>query len=94
MNKPQFVALNVVGGVCALLIAGNIALGTLNSRLNVKVMQTQGEFTRAQQMHTMAQNLVVRIAQAGRTEPVLRSLLERHDFNVAVGTNSPPAQAP
>ena len=94
MNKTQFLALNVVGGICGLLIACDLVLGMLNGGLNAEVGQMQAQFNQAQQIHNTAQNLVVRLAQAGRTDPALRSLLERHDFKINLGTNAPAAPAP
>jgi hypothetical protein len=89
MNKAQFSALNIVGGVCSLLILGDLALGILNSRLNKTVGETQTQFNQAQQVHNTAQNLVVRIAQAGQSEPALQALLAKHDFKVNLNTNNP-----
>lgn len=94
MNKTQFLALNVVGGVCGLLIAWDVVLGVLNGRLNAQVGQTQGQFNQAQQIQNTAQGLIVRIAQAGQADPALRELLARHDFKVNLGTNTPTAPAP
>jgi hypothetical protein len=37
---------------------------------------------------------VIRVAQAGRTDPVLRELLVKHDFKVTINTNSPPRPSP
>jgi hypothetical protein len=94
MSKTQFLALNIAGGICGLLIVGNVVLGLRNGRLNAEVAQKQAEFNQAQQVHSTAQTLVTRIAQAGQTDPVLRSLLERHDFRVNAAPNTPgiPAQ--
>jgi hypothetical protein len=94
MSKAQFLALNVVGGVCGLLIACDLVLGMLNGRLNAEVGQTQGQFNQAQQIQGTAQNLIMRIAQAGQVEPALRELLVRHDFKINQGTNAPAAPIP
>jgi hypothetical protein len=94
MNKAQFSALNVVGGICGLLIIGDVVLGLLNNRLNAQVAQTQAQFNQAQQLHNTAQNLVVRIAQAGQTDAALQALLAKHDFKVNLSTNSPAPTKP
>jgi hypothetical protein len=94
VNRTQFVTLNVVGVVCALLILCDIGLGLLNGRLNESVMATQQQFNQAQQLQNTAQNLVVRVAQAGRKEAALRALLEKHDFKVNLSTNTQPGSAP
>ena len=94
MNKAQFSALNIVGGICGLLIICDLVLGVLNGRLNARVAQTQAQFNQAQQIHNTAQNLVVRIAQASQTDPVLRDLLVRHDFKVSPNTNNPAPATP
>ena len=94
MNKAQFSALNIVGGICGLLIICDLVLGMLNSRLNARVAQTQAQFNQAQQIHNTAQNLVVRIAQASQTDPALRELLDRHDFKVNPNTNNPAPATP
>jgi hypothetical protein len=90
MSRVQFVVLNLVGGACGLLIACDVILGALNGRLNQSVMATRNQFGQAQQVQNTAQNLVVRIAQAGQTDPTLRELLAKHDFkvNLNVNTNS------
>ena len=94
MNKAQFSALNLVGGACALLILCNLVLAWLNGRLNQSVAQTQSQFNQAQQVQTTAQNLVLRVAQSGQSDPALRGLLAKHDFNVNLNTNSQVRPAP
>jgi hypothetical protein len=90
----QFVVLNVVGGLCGLLILCDLGLGVLNTRLSRSVGTTRDQFAQAQQVQNTAQNLVVRLAQAGQTDPALRELLARHDFKVNLNTNSPAKPAP
>ena len=86
--------LNLVGGACGLLIVCVLVLGYLNSRLNQSVLATRNQFGQAQQIQTTAQNLVLRMAQAGQTDPVLRELLVRHDFKANLDTNSPARTSP
>ena len=86
--------LNLVGGACGLLIVCDLVLGGFNGRLNRSVAATRDQFTQAQQIHTTAQNLLVRVAQAGQTEPALRELLVKHDFKVNFNTNNPPRPSP
>ena len=94
MNKAQFSALNIVGAVCGVLIIGDVVLGILNGRLNAQVAATQSQFNQAQQMQNTAQNLVLRIARDGQTDPALRELLVRHDFKVNLNTNNPAPATP
>lgn len=94
MNKIQFVVLNIVGGVCGVLIVFDLALGALNNRLNQSVSATRDQFTQAQQVQNTAQNLVLRIAQAGQTDAALRELLTKHDFKVNLNTNSQAKPSP
>ena len=97
MSKTQFWTLNIVGGVCALLILCNVALGQLNIRLNQTVTLTQNQFTQAQNLHNTAQNLLTRVAQGAQTDAGLRQLLVRHDFKVTLNTpntNGPAAPTP
>jgi hypothetical protein len=94
MNKTQFLALNFVGGICALLILCNLALGWLNGGLNRSVAETQRQFNQAQQIQNTAQNLVLRVAQAGQSDPVLQGLLAKYEFGVKFNTNNPPRHAP
>jgi hypothetical protein len=82
MSKRQFWILNLVGGLCALVLLGNLVLALLNKRLNQSVLATQARFNQAQQLQTTAENLLVRIAQSGQNEPSLKALLVRHDFQV------------
>jgi len=84
MSKARFWTLNLVGGICGLLIATNLVLAQLNTRLNQSVNATQNQFNQAQQIQNTAQNLVTRIAEVGQTEPALKQLLDRHDFKVSL----------
>ena len=91
MSRTQFIVLNLVGGLCSLLIAGDLVLGLLNGRLNQAVAANQGQFGQAQQIQTTARNLVMRIAQSAETEPALRHLLDKHDFPLSTNTPAKPA---
>lgn len=88
VSKVQFMVLNLVGGACSLLIVCDLVLGQLNGRLNQSVMATRNQFGQAQQVQNTAQNLIMRVAQAGQTDPALRELLAKHDFKVNLNTNS------
>jgi len=94
MNKTQYSALNVVGGACGLLILCDLALAMLNGRVNKTVVETQNQFTQARQIQNTAQNLVVRIAQAGQSDRALRELLAKHDFKINLTTNNPTQPTP
>ena len=87
VNRAQFIVLNLAGGACGLLIVCDLVLGHLNGRLNRSVAATRDQFGQAQQMQNTAQNLVLRVAQAGQTERALRELLAKHDFQVNLNTN-------
>jgi hypothetical protein len=86
--------LNLVGGACGLLVVCDLVLAQLNGRLNKSVVATRDQFNQAQQIQNTAQNLVVRVAQAGQTEPALRELLAKHDFKVNLNTNSQTRPSP
>ena len=86
--------LNVVGGVCGLLIAGDLVLGLLNGRLTQKAGATRDQFSQAQRVQETAQNLVVRVARAGQSDLALRDLLAKHDFKISLSTNSQAKPAP
>jgi hypothetical protein len=88
MSRIQFMVLNVVGGVCALLIAGDLLLGLLNGRLSQSAEATRDQFSQAQRAQEAAQNLVMRVARAGQSDPVLRDLLAKHDFKITPNTKS------
>jgi hypothetical protein len=90
MSKEQFWILNVVGGVCALLLLINLILGRLNEQTNQELMRTQNQLNRAQQLQTTIQNLAVRVAQAGQTDPALAAVLTRQDLKVTL--NNPDKQ--
>jgi len=94
VSRIQFVTLNVVGGACSLLIICDLILGQLNGGLNQSVSATRNQFGQAQQVQNTAQNLIVRIAQVGQSEPALRDLLARHDFKVNLNTNNPARPTP
>jgi len=86
--------LNVAGGVCGLLIACDLTLGLLNGRLNQSATGTRDQFSQAQRVQETAQNLIVRVAQAGQADPALRDLLAKHDFKINLNTNSPAKPTP
>jgi len=90
MSRAQFLTLNLVGGICALLILFQVFLAYSNGVLAGAVGAIQSQYNQAQQVQSTAQNLVVRVAQAGARESALRELLVRHDFKV---TLSPESQA-
>ena len=92
MSRTQFILLNLVGGLCGLLIVGDLVLGLLNGRLSQSVAANQNQFGQAQQVQTTAKNLVVRIAQSAEQEPALRELLAKHDFQLS--TNKPAQPSP
>ena len=94
MSRVQFIILNLVGGACGLLIVCDLVLGHFNGRLNKTVAATRDQFGQAQQMQNTAQNLVMRVAQAGQTEPALRELLAKHDFKVNLNTNNQTRPSP
>jgi hypothetical protein len=95
MSKAKLSALNVVGGVCALLILGDLVLAYFNSRLNGQVAEMQAQFNQAQQVRNTAQNLGVRINQAAQTDAALRELLAKHDyFKIAQAPGAPKPAAP
>jgi len=94
MSRAQFWTLNLAGGVCTLLIISVAALGYFNGLLAGSVSAVQGQFNQAQQLQNTAQNLAVRVAQAGQREVVLRDLLARHDFKVNLNQDSQIRPAP
>ena len=94
MSRKQFIALNLAGAVCGLLIVADLVLALLNGRLDQSVAVTRNQFDQAQRIQQTAQNVVVRVAQSGQSDPVLRELLVRHDFNVNLNTNTPARPAP
>ena len=87
MSKTQFGILNVVGGLCAVLILSNVVLTRLNSRLNQSLLERQNQLNTTQQLQTTLQSLAVRIAQAAQTESALRDLLKRHDLQVTLNVD-------
>jgi len=87
-------ALNVVGGLCGLFIVCDLVLGLANGRLNRSVLATQSQFNQAQRVHATVENLALRLAQLGKTEPALRDLLARHEVKFSRGTSSPSKTSP
>ena len=93
MSRAQFLTLNAVGGICALLILAQVFLAYSNGALSRDVAIAQNQFNQAQQIQNTTQNLATRVAQAGQREPVLRDLLARYDFKVNFNPESQ-AKAP
>lgn len=90
MNKAQFWILNIVGGVCAVLIVANLILVHKNEASGQTLMGRQGELNQAQQIETTMINLAKRIDAAGKAEPALSNLLVRHELRL----DNPPKTAP
>ncbi len=88
MSKAEFWTLNIVGGLCALLILVGLLLGQMNRGLNQRAMATQTQFNQAQQVQNTAQSLVMRVAQDAQKDKSLADLLVRHDFRIS----PPPAE--
>jgi len=91
MSKEQFWTLNVVGGVCALLLLINLILGRLNAQSNQTLLLTQQQLNHAQQLQTTIQNLAGRIAEVGQTDRALNAVLVRQGitFNKPAGQTKP-----
>ena len=85
MSKTQYRILNLVGGVCAVLVLVNLVFNRVNESSGQALNATQAQINRTQQVQTTAQNLVVRIAQAAPSEPALRDLMIRQDLKVNLG---------
>ena len=94
MSKLQFWTLNIAGGICALLIIWNVALGQVDLRLNKSVLMMQNQFNQAQRLQNTAQNLLGRVAQDGQKDATLRDLLAKHGFKFTPNTNTPVARTP
>ena len=94
MSKAQFWLLNFVGGAGAVLLLGNVLFVRLNERVIRELEATRARVNRAQQIRNTAQNLIVRIAQAGQTEPALKDLLVRHELRVDLDDEPAPRPAP
>jgi len=92
MTKEQFWTLNVAGGVCSLLLLLNLILSQLNEETNRQLILTQNQIARAQQMQQTIQNLAVRIAQAGQTDPALSAILTRQDLKVRLNEAEEPTK--
>jgi hypothetical protein len=91
MNKTQFWILNIVGGICALLIVANQILVHKNESSGQTLMGRQGDLNQARQVENTMINLAKRIAAAGQTEPAMSNLLVRHDLKLQ---DNPPKTSP
>lgn len=78
MSKWQFWALNVIGGLTALLIVTNLFLAIGNNRLNREILEGQNQANRAQMVRNTFENLAQRINQFSDKEPALKALLQKH----------------
>ena len=92
MSKEQFWTLNVVGGVCALLLLINLVLGRLNEQSTREYVNNQNQLNRAQQMQTTIQNLAVRVAQVAQTNAALAAVLKRQDLKVTLNNPDEPTK--
>ncbi len=93
-GKSEFWILNIVGGICAVLIIAVVIVTRSNTQMTREVSQTQNQFGQAQQLQETARNLIMRIADAGQREAALNQLLVRHNFQVNTGANASAKPAP
>lgn len=90
MSTTKYWLLNISGGVCALLIVGNLLLMRQNEKASRALADRQTVINRAQQIQTTAQNLIVRIAQAAQSDAALHEMMIRQDLKVNfTGENQP-----
>jgi len=101
MSKAQYWMLNIVGGVCALLILTCVVLGHLGEKSSRSYAATQAQITaaeaqvnRVRQTQNTMQNLTVRVAQAAQSEPDLIELLNRHNLKVNLNVDGQVKQVP
>ncbi|PWU10561.1 MAG: hypothetical protein C5B50_25160 [Verrucomicrobia bacterium] len=87
MSKNEYWILNIVGGVCAVLMVVVLVLGYMNEGLNQSAVAGQNMLNKAQQAQSKAQTILGRVFQDSQKEPALADLLLRYDFRF--GTNLP-----
>jgi hypothetical protein len=98
MSKAQFLTLNALGGLCAVLILGTVIFTQINARLNESLARNQAiyqpRFAEAQQRLATFENLAVRIAQGAQTNAPLLDLMKRHGVSVNLKVNGQDKQVP
>jgi hypothetical protein len=94
MNSAQFWAATVLGGVCLLLAASNVALATLNRAQQAEVGQRQQYVQQSVQLEGLYREIIRALAELGarNNDAELRALLGKHGINYTV--NPSPAPAP
>lgn len=80
MSKSQFIALNVIAMVLAILILANLFLARENQQLNIRIAQNQAVVNSGRQAEAILRQMTVRIARGSDLDPKLRELLQRHEL--------------
>lgn len=80
MSKSQFIVLNVIAMVLAILILANLFLARENRQLSVQLAQNQALVNGGRQAEAILRQMTVRIARGSDLDPKLRELLLRHEL--------------
>jgi uncharacterized membrane protein len=84
MSRTQFMVLNVIAMVLAVLVLGNLLLAQKNQALRTRVDQHQATVLRAQQADALLRQITVRIARGSDQDPELRKLLQRYELKAVL----------
>ncbi|MDX6765577.1 MAG: hypothetical protein SFU85_02180 [Candidatus Methylacidiphilales bacterium] len=94
MSRTQFLILNVLAGLFALLVAVKIILVIETSSRQGKMLAAQATITQAQRAEPLLRELVLRLAQEAQREPDLNDLLRQHNLKVNLPKKSPSSGTP
>lgn len=75
-------ALNIVGGIAALLILFNVGLGTANRSLSGSIKKDQESLANVPAFEKVTQNLILRLASYSREDKEIQKLLAKHNLEI------------
>ncbi|MDX2227464.1 MAG: hypothetical protein SFY92_10300 [Verrucomicrobiae bacterium] len=95
MNRIQWLILNILSGVLALLILVSIIMVQLNQRSGQEIGKGQTSIQMARQSEVILRQLALRLAQGSDADPALRGLLQKYQLNVSIpGPDGKPKNYP
>lgn len=83
MKRWQFITLNAVAGVLAVLVLANVGMSWWNQNLGQQVAARQNTLRQAGQAEVLLRRITLRMAQLSEQDPGLLKLMVRHELKAA-----------
>lgn len=94
MKRWQFITLNCVAGVLALLILANVGVSWWNQRIASRVAARQNGVRQALQAENLLRQVTLRMAQLSEQDPSLAKLMARHGLKATLNVDGKRKEVP